>query len=432
MGTVFRMSSDGTSLTNLYSFAGTNGRAPRSVLVQGNDGNFYGTAEYGGIGYDNNASSGNGTVFRLAVVSTAGPPAIITQPADQTVAVGGTARFSVSASGSAPLSFFWRRNGAPIAGATQSSYSTNNVQLADSGSQFSCLVSNALGTALSSTGMLTVVALPTDYFTELFGAAITNLAFQTYTFTPDESVNCYDVCRQNAVALPTDPTGGAALSLGDDSYSQITLSGGGTVAIYNTRSNVLYVGSNGYLTMESGDTACSPSFTSHFALPRVSALYQDLNPGAGGMVTWKQLSDRVAVTWLAVPIYGSRTQTNSFQVEMFFDGRIRITYLSLNTPGGLVGLSAGMGQQANFVPSDFTAYGTCRSVPVLGSPAFIPDGAFQFTVSGTTGLTYDVQASTNLVDWTTLTNFVSTNSPMSFCDPAASNFNHRFYRAVVP
>ena len=432
MGTVFRMSSDGTSLTNLYSFAGTNGRAPRSVLVQGNDGNFYGTAEYGGIGYDNNTSSGNGTVFRFAVISTAGPPAIITQPVNQTVGVGDTACFSVSASGNAPLSYFWRRNGAPIAGATQSSYSTNNVQLTDSGSQFSCLVSNALGTALSSTGMLTVVALPADYFTELFGAAITNLAFQTFTFTPDGSVNCYEVCRQNAVAFPTDPTGGAALSLGDDSYSQITLSGGSTVAIYNTRTNVLYVGSNGYLTMDSGDTACSPSFTSHFALPRVSALYQDLNPGAGGMVTWKQLSDRVAVTWLAVPIYGSSTQTNSFQVEMFFDGRIRLTYLNLNTPGGLVGLSAGMGQQTNFVPSDFTAYGTCESVPVLGTPAFFSGGAFQFTMSGSAGLTYDVQASTNLVDWITLTNFVSTNSLMSFCDPAASNFNHRFYRAVVP
>jgi uncharacterized repeat protein (TIGR03803 family) len=432
MGTVFRMSSDGTSFANLFSFAATNGRAPRSVLVQGNDGNFYGTAEYGGLGYDGNSSSGNGTVFRLAVLSTAGPPAIITQPVNQTVGVGDTACFSLSASGNAPLSYFWRRNGAPIAGATQSSYSTNNVKLADSGSQFSCLVSNALGTALSSTGMLTVVALPADYFTELFGAAITNLAFQTYTFTPDGSVNCYDLCRQNAAAFPTDPTGGAALSLGDDSYFQITLSGGSTVAIYNTRTNVLYVGSNGYLTMDSGDTACSPSFTSHFALPRVSALYQDLNPGAGGIVTWKQLSDRVAITWLAVPIYGSSTQTNSFQVEMFFDGRIRLTYLNLNTSGGLVGLSAGMGQQANFVPSDFTTYGTCVSVPVLGTPASFSGGAFQFTVSVNAGLTYDVQASTNMVDWITLTNFVSTNSLMPFCDPAASNFNHRFYRAVMP
>jgi uncharacterized repeat protein (TIGR03803 family) len=432
MGTVFRMSSDGTSLTNLFSFAGTNGRAPRGALVQGSDGNFYGAAQYGGIGYDGDSSSGNGTIFRLAILSTGGSPAIITQPVDQTVPVGGTACFTVSASGSAPLYYLWQRNGAPIAGATLPSYSTNNVQLSDSGSQFSCLVSNALGTSLSFTGMLTVVTLPTDYFTELLGASITNLAFQTYTFTPDGSINSYYVCHQPAAAFPTDPTGGTALSLSDDSYSQITLSGGSTVAIYNTRTNVLYVGSNGYLTMDSGDTACSPSYTSHFALPRVSALYQDLNPGAGGVVTWKQLYDRVAVSYQAVPIYGSSTQPNSFQVEMFFDGRIRLTYLNLNTPDGLVGLSAGMGQQANFVASDFTAYGACVPVLVLGTPSSFSRGAFQFTMSGSTGLTYAVQASTNLVDWITLTNFVSTDSLMSFCDAAATNFSQRFYRAVVP
>jgi hypothetical protein len=184
--------------------------------------------------------------------------------------------------------------------------------------------------------------------------------------------------------------------------------------------------------MGSGDNSYSPSFASHFALPRISALYQDLDPSAGGTVTWKQLSDRVAITYLAVPIFGSSTQTNNFQVELFFDGRIRLTYLNLNTPGGLVGLSAGTGQPANFVASDFMAYAACAPAPALGTPAVQPDGAFQFTMSGLTGLTYDVQASTNLIDWTTLTSFVSTNSLMSFRDPDATNFSQRFYRAVVP
>jgi hypothetical protein len=42
-----------------------------------------------------------------------------------------------------------------------------------------------------------------------------------------------------------------------------------------------------------------------------------------------------------------------------------------------------------------------------------------------------IQVSTNLVYWTTLTNFVGTNSAASFRDPAATN-GSRFYRAVVP
>ena len=58
-GTVFRITSNG-NYTNLYSFgSGTDGINPYAGLVQGNDGNFYGTTEYGG-------NYGNGTVFRIS------------------------------------------------------------------------------------------------------------------------------------------------------------------------------------------------------------------------------------------------------------------------------------------------------------------------------------------------------------------------------
>jgi uncharacterized repeat protein (TIGR03803 family) len=59
-GTVFRISSSG-SLAYLYSFAtSTDGGEPGAGLIQGNDGNFYGTTESGG-------TSGAGTVFRFSV-----------------------------------------------------------------------------------------------------------------------------------------------------------------------------------------------------------------------------------------------------------------------------------------------------------------------------------------------------------------------------
>jgi hypothetical protein len=106
---------------------------------------------------------GSGEQFVLDNVSLLFPPSlpvITTQPVNQTVAVGGAATFSVAASGTAPLSYFWSRNGLPITGATTSSYTTNNVQLSDSGSQFSCVVSNAYGTVISSNATLTVVAGP--------------------------------------------------------------------------------------------------------------------------------------------------------------------------------------------------------------------------------------------------------------------------------
>lgn len=48
------------------------------------------------------------------------------------------------------------------------------------------------------------------------------------------------------------------------------------------------------------------------------------------------------------------------------------------------------------------------------------------------GLNYEIQASTNLVDWTTITNFVSTNSPFYLSIPTTTNAKQEFYRAVLP
>ncbi|HTS16152.1 MAG TPA: choice-of-anchor tandem repeat GloVer-containing protein [Verrucomicrobiae bacterium] len=64
LGTVFRISSSGT-YTSLYSFAGApaDGAKPLAGLVQGSDGNFYGTTDSGGA---NEAKyGGQGTVFRI-------------------------------------------------------------------------------------------------------------------------------------------------------------------------------------------------------------------------------------------------------------------------------------------------------------------------------------------------------------------------------
>jgi alpha-tubulin suppressor-like RCC1 family protein len=85
------------------------------------------------------------------------PPTILSQTPSQVVLLGNAATFSVTASGSHPLSYFWKRNGAIISGATNFSYTLNNAQLSDSGSKFSCLVTNAYGLAASTNATLKVI-----------------------------------------------------------------------------------------------------------------------------------------------------------------------------------------------------------------------------------------------------------------------------------
>ncbi len=66
-GTVFKITAGGT-LTTLYNFCSqpncTDGYGPDAGLVQGSDGNFYGTTTYGGVG-GSCAGGGCGTVFKI-------------------------------------------------------------------------------------------------------------------------------------------------------------------------------------------------------------------------------------------------------------------------------------------------------------------------------------------------------------------------------
>jgi hypothetical protein len=88
------------------------------------------------------------------------PPWINTPPAGLTVSAGETATFSVVASGTAPLQYQWERDQSPIAGASGAIYTTPATTLADSGTTYRVVVSNAAGTATSSEAKVTVSGAP--------------------------------------------------------------------------------------------------------------------------------------------------------------------------------------------------------------------------------------------------------------------------------
>jgi Immunoglobulin domain len=95
----------------------------------------------------------------LAVNLPATPPAITAQPANQTVAAGQSATFSVSASGTAPLTYYWFKSATVVSVSGNSSYTIPSAQAADAGT-YSVIVSNSVGTAASSTATLTVNPAP--------------------------------------------------------------------------------------------------------------------------------------------------------------------------------------------------------------------------------------------------------------------------------
>lgn len=96
----------------------------------------------------------------LAVQPAPADPAISVPPADQTVASGQSARFTVTAIGAAPLSYQWRKNGQNLPGATTGTLTVPVTVLSDSGALYSAVVTSAARTTTGTGATLTVLPAP--------------------------------------------------------------------------------------------------------------------------------------------------------------------------------------------------------------------------------------------------------------------------------
>lgn len=106
-------------------------------------------------GGSSSGSSASSTT--TTTTSSATAPSITTQPVSLSVTQGAAATFSVVATGTATLSYQWRKDGTAISGATSASYAINSTATTDAGS-YDVVVSNTAGSVTSSAATLTVAS----------------------------------------------------------------------------------------------------------------------------------------------------------------------------------------------------------------------------------------------------------------------------------
>jgi sugar lactone lactonase YvrE len=89
-------------------------------------------------------------------VQAATLPTITAQPISRSVAVGTNVSFAVTAVGTAPLSYVWRKDGVLLAGATGATLTIGSAQTTDTGA-YTVAITNAVGNAVSNVATLGVV-----------------------------------------------------------------------------------------------------------------------------------------------------------------------------------------------------------------------------------------------------------------------------------
>ena len=197
-----------------------------------------------------------------------------------------------------------------------------------------------------------------DAFTEEFTASDPlDLDYQRLIFTPDGTSDFYSVCIEAITELPVDVSGATVLSLGDDDYESIGLAT--PVSLFGVDYATVHVGSNGYLTFTVGDTDYSETLIDHYDTPRVSAMFDDFAPHQGGAVSYQEMADRLVATYAGVPEY-SAGNASTFQIEMFHDGVIALSYLSVSAADGIVGLSDGQ-YPLDYLEMNLSSSGDCSA-----------------------------------------------------------------------
>src|ERR1017187_6757086 len=379
------------------------------------------------------------THFMALITTNPAPAVIITQPANLTVAQGASATFSVVASGYGPLSYQWRFNQAPLAGATDSSYTTNNVQLANAGG-YSVVVSNVGGLSASSTAFLSVLS-------QLINPAGCILA-------PSGMVNWW-------------PAEGNAKDIFGSNDG--TLQNGCSYVSGKVGMAFHFDGATSHLNL--GLASLAPPWTFCAWVNRQDA------PGTGAALTGDGTYElkleqynrtrkmgitkigtgdyafnyiAPAGTWVHLTFVGTGTGT-----ELYVNGVLQDT-LANNIPLPIAYLGAGyVRSSSRFVDfmlgsvdevavfnralSDSEIYaiycadsaGLCRAAEFAGAPQPGP-GRLALNLRGQTGKSFTIYASTNLVDWAPLETVPNPGGIAQFVDYAVTNAVQKFYRATQP
>ena len=245
-----------------WSFNGTNlaGATRSSFAINNvqprNAGNY-------AVRVSNNYGAATSSNAALTVVGI--PPSITSQPASMTVPSGTNVILSVTASGSAPLSYQWNFNGSPVSGATQSALTLNNIQTNQAGTYF-VQVTNFMGSTNSANAILDVV-----------------------------KVNHQPVANSQNLVIPYNGSASLILSGSDSdgdslSFTVTTAPSHGTLS--GTAPNLTYQAASGYsgsdhfdFTVNDGQTDSVPASVSITILPSGTLPLIDVDFGAGTSTT---------------------------------------------------------------------------------------------------------------------------------------------------
>ncbi len=211
------------------------------------------------------------TALRAKIEGAApvGSPTITTQPAAQTAAVGGSATFSVTATGDATLTYQWSRDDVVLPSAQSATLTLSSLTAADAGN-YSVVVKNALGSATSVAVSLTITGLPPAIVTSPSARTVSAGSTATFAVVASGSPTLTYQWRKAGVAL-----------IGNTSATTAALTLTNAQATDATNYDVVITNSVGSVTSVAAALTVTPAAPSVTSVPTT----QTSAPGATATLT---------------------------------------------------------------------------------------------------------------------------------------------------
>jgi hypothetical protein len=433
------------------------------------DTNFYGTDTFTYQACDSSGASSSATVS--VMVGLAGQPAIVTPPASQTVDAGATADFTVTATGSTPLSYSWQWNGVPMAGASTATLSLTNTTTKSQGS-YDVVVTNVYGSVTSSIAILTVTTnacAPVPPGIVAWWEAESNAV---------DSVGGHNGVLENGVGFTNALVGEGFVFNGGTAYIQLpqdlfpfptatpfsfeswfeTTVGGiilgqQNVAPFGTPEGwvpAIYVGTDGKLHVQmfwsgADDQISSATAVNNGSYHHVAVTYNGTNEVAyldGAVIEsvplacsnyastyYYQLGTGYAYNW---PDANSGWYSFNGIIDQptLYSNALTAAEVQSIYNANNAGKCTNGPQPAIVTPPASVDAGASASFTVIAT--LLPNGDIQMTAIGSPGSVVQVLCSSDLLNWQPIAELTNVTGALNFTDPAATNFNRRFYKMVSP
>src|SRR5262249_50463258 len=140
------------------------------------------------------------------------------------------------------------------------------------------------------------------------------------------------------------------VALGDDDSRPFTLPF--AFPFYGATYTQLFLNSDGNLTFNSGESASTSRSVGRMTggPPRISPLFDDLDPSRAGSVRFFAEANHVVFSWVKVPDYETGVP-QTFQARLYADGSIQFSYSGVNPTSAVVGIAPGSAQTGTSVVS---------------------------------------------------------------------------------